>query len=74
LLTALYDRAMSPRLRKFIGMVAILAFLAVYITVVASLGDEIPEHWLAQLAYYGIAGTFWGVPLFPLIRWMNRQP
>ena len=65
---------MSPRLRKFIGMIAILAFLAVYITVVASLGDEIPKHWLAQLAYYGVAGTLWGVPLFPLIRWMNREP
>ena len=64
---------MSPRLRKFIGMIAILAFLAVYVTVVASLGDEIPNHWLAQLAYYGIAGALWGVPLFPLIRWMNRE-
>ena len=64
---------MSPALRKFIGMVAILAFLLVYITVVASLGDEIPKHWAAQLAYYAFFGTFWGVPLFPLIRWMNRE-
>lgn len=64
---------MSPRTRKFIGMVAILVFLAVYITVVASLGDEIPDHWAAHLAYYGFFGTFWGVPLFPLIRWMNRE-
>jgi hypothetical protein len=64
---------MSPSLRKFIGMVTILVFLLVYITVVASLGDEIPKHWAAQLAYYGFFGTFWGVPLFPLIRWMNRE-
>jgi hypothetical protein len=64
---------MSPRLRKFIGMVTILVFLLVYITVVASLGDEVPKHWAAQLAYYGVFGTFWGVPLFPLIRWMNRE-
>ena len=64
---------MSPRSRKFIGMVTILVFLLVYITVVASLGDEIPKHWAAQLAYYGFFGTFWGVPLFPLIRWMNKD-
>ena len=64
---------MSPRSRKFIGMVTILVFLLVYITVVAPLCDEIPKHWAAQLAYYGFFGTFWGVPLFPLIRWMNRE-
>jgi uncharacterized membrane protein len=64
---------MSPRLRKFIGLIAILTWLAAYITVVASLGDEIPQGWGWQLAYYGFFGTFWGVPLFPLIRWMNRE-
>jgi hypothetical protein len=42
--------------------------------VVATLGDYVPDHWAIQLLYYGVAGTAWGVPLFPLIRWMNREP
>jgi hypothetical protein len=65
---------MSPRLRKFIGMLAIFAFLGLYVVLVSTVGDWIPDHWAARLVYYGVAGTLWGVPLFPLIRWMNRDP
>ena len=36
------------------------------------IGEGDPER-AALLAYYGFFGTFWGVPLFPLIRWMNRE-
>ena len=69
---ARYDPAMSPRLRKFIGLVAILAFLAAYVAAVATIGGRLPQHWLVQVVFYGLAGTLWGVPLFPLISWMNR--
>jgi hypothetical protein len=71
---ALYDAAMSPRLRKFIGMLAILAFCGLYIVAASTLGDYVPDHWAARFAYYALVGTVWGVPLFPLIRWMNREP
>jgi hypothetical protein len=64
---------MSPRLKKFIGMIAILAFLAAYMAAAAILGDHIPAHWAAQMAYFAVVGTLWGVPLFPLIKWMNRE-
>ena len=64
---------MSPRLRKFIGMIAILAFLAAYTVIVVLVGDKVPKHWVAQALYYGVFGAAWGVPLFPLIRWMNRE-
>ena len=65
---------MSPRLRKLIGLFAILAFLTIYVIVASTIGDYIPDHWAAQLAFYAVAGTLWGVPLFPLIRWMERVP
>ena len=65
---------MSPRLRKFIGLICILAFCAFYVAVVATVGDYLPDHWAVRLIYYAVAGTAWGVPLFPLIRWMNREP
>lgn len=62
---------MPARVRKLIGLVAILAFLTVYLATVAMLSLRVPDIWWAKLAYYAVTGTFWGVPLFPLIRWMN---
>ncbi|WP_293904956.1 DUF2842 domain-containing protein [Phenylobacterium sp.] len=64
---------MSPRLRKFIGLFAILGFCTAYVVVVVTLGAHLPDHWAARLVYYAVAGTLWGVPLFPLIRWMNEE-
>lgn len=63
---------MSARVRKLIGMVGILVFLGAYVAAVSTLGDHLPKHWAAQVLYYGLAGVLWGVPLFPLISWMNR--
>lgn len=40
---------MSPRLRKFIGLIAILAFCAFYVVVVSTLGDYQP-HGLGRAA------------------------
>jgi hypothetical protein len=65
---------MPARLRKLIGLVAILAFLGLYVWAAVAIGERLPNHWAAQLAFYGIVGIAWGVPLFPLIRWMNREP
>jgi hypothetical protein len=65
---------MPARTRKFIGMIAILAFLAVYVVMASTLGDYLPDHWAARLAYYAVVGSLWGVPLIPLVRWMNREP
>ena len=65
---------MPARTRKLVGMIAILAFCGAYVVVASTVGDYIPDHWFARLVYYALAGTLWGVPLFPLIRWMNREP
>ncbi|MBL8770459.1 MAG: DUF2842 domain-containing protein [Phenylobacterium sp.] len=64
---------MSPRLRKFVGMLAILAFLFVYVIVAVTVGERLPSHWAAQLVFYALAGILWWVPLAPLIRWMERR-
>ncbi len=63
---------MPARLRKFIGMFAILGFCTAYIATVVTLGDYIPQHWAIQGLFYGVTGILWGFPLFPLIKWMNR--
>ena len=64
---------MSPRLKKAIGGVGILAFLGAYIWAAATLGGMVPDLWFARLAFYAVAGVAWGVPLIPLIVWMNRE-
>ena len=63
---------MSARLRKAIGGLGMLAFLAAYIAIAATLGEYVPNLWPAKLAYYLVVGTAWGAPLIPLIAWMNR--
>ena len=63
---------MSGRWRNFLGGIAILVFLAVYVWVAVVIGDHLPDHWAARLAYFAIVGTAWGVPLIPLLSWIAR--
>jgi hypothetical protein len=63
---------MTAHVRKAIGSVLILAFLVLYIAVAAGVGRHVPKVGLLEFLYYFVAGTAWGVPLIPLISWMNR--
>jgi hypothetical protein len=63
---------MSARLRKLVGLVGILTFLLFYAGAVAQLAGHVPEHGPWQLIYFVLAGVLWGVPILPLISWMNR--
>ena len=68
---AVYEPAMSERTRKLIGLAGIMAFLAAYITAVTLISDHIPDHWAARLVFYVVACVSWGIPILPLIAWMN---
>lgn len=65
---------MSMRWKKLLGTLVIIIWLIVYAVVAARLAyDILPEaNWLAELAYYMIAGLAWILPLMPLIWWMSR--
>ena len=63
---------MPARLRKLIGLFGILGFLTIYVVGVIAVGEYVPAHWATQIAFYAVAGTLWGVPILPLITWMNR--
>ncbi len=65
---------MPARLRKLIGLFAVLGFLAAYVTVAVIVADHLPDQWLVKLVYFAVVGVAWGVPLIPLFRWMNRGP
>jgi hypothetical protein len=63
---------MGPRLRKLIGGLGILVFLGLYVVAAVSLVDLLPDWgWLKGL-YFVIVGLAWGLPLIPLLTWMDR--
>jgi hypothetical protein len=62
----------SARVRKLIGLVGILAFIAGYVVLMSFIGERLPKHWAAQTLFYAVAGLSWGIPILPLISWMNR--
>jgi hypothetical protein len=45
--------------------------VAAYALGASKIADHLPNNMFAQLAFYLVVGTAWGLPLFPLIRWMN---
>lgn len=64
---------MTMRLKKFIGVFALLAIIAVYALLVmraavAILPDAGP---VVELVFYAVAGLAWVVPVKYLIVWMN---
>lgn len=66
------DRAVTPDWRKPVGMLLILAIIAVWCVLVVSLSATVGGwHWLAQLAFYVVTGIVWITPLKPLLRWME---
>ncbi len=67
---------MPVRLRKFIGMLALVVLVVVYALVstavaVAQLADK---GALVHLAYYVVSGLLWVLPAMVLIKWMEGKP
>ena len=63
---------MRPSWRKPIGILAMLAALAVYAVIVVTLLNPV-ARWpvpLQAIAYL-LAGTAWIVPLGPFLKWME---
>lgn len=64
---------MNPRVKKLIGLVGILVFLLLYMGAAVQIAQRLPDHGAARGVFFVLAGVLWGVPLFPLITWMNRN-
>jgi hypothetical protein len=65
---------LPTRLRKLIGSAGVVAFLGFYVWAVSLLADRLPHAIWARTVFFAAAGVLWGVPLIPLIRWMNGAP
>ena len=63
---------MKPTLRKPAGVLGMVAGLAVYAVLIASLADPIGRlPVLVQAVLYLMLGIIWILPLRPLLLWME---
>lgn len=69
-----YRDLMQARIRKLIGTVLLLVFLAAYAWAAVIIGAgriTLAPHWV-QLLYFALAGLLWVIPAGLLIRWMQH--
>jgi hypothetical protein len=64
---------MGPRTRRFVAALGALAFLAFYVWAVIAIADRLPESMWIDLIFYAVAGTVWGLPLIPLLKWAEGR-
>ena len=65
----------APSWRKPVGMLAILAMIACWVVLVASLSGVVGRwHWLLQLGFYVFTGVvwLWIIPTRKLLFWMEH--
>ena len=67
---------MPIRLRKFVGMLLLVALVVAYAIVstafaVAQLADR---SALVHLAFYLVSGLVWVLPAMLLVKWMEGKP
>ncbi|MFC7290758.1 DUF2842 domain-containing protein [Hirschia litorea] len=60
-------------MRKILGSIGLLAFLAAYIVVAAILGEKLEGKKFLSILFYLIAGIGWALPLKPLLQWMHAK-
>lgn len=65
---------MSARMRKLVGAVALLVFVAVYalLAMLVAVALQVNGSRVAQLMYYPLAGLLWVLPAGWLVKWMQR--
>lgn len=67
---------MPYRLKKFIGMVVLVALVIVYALVATTIATYrlADSAWYVHLAFFGFSGLLWIVPAMFIIWWMEQRP
>ena len=67
---------LTPRTKKFIGLLAMLVWLFIYSMIAMRVGVAVlPEaNWLVKLLYYAVVGVAWIIPIGLMLPWMHREP
>jgi Protein of unknown function (DUF2842) len=62
----------QPSWRKPFGILAILAYVSVWVVLIASASAWIgARHWALQTGIYLVAGIIWILPLGPWLKWIE---
>lgn len=67
---------MNRRKKKLIGAAAMLVFVIIYALVAMALAQSRPLQDASKLVQgicYALLGLGWIIPMFPLIKWMERD-
>jgi len=64
---------MPARVKKIFGALFIFAFLVFWIVLAVSLSGFVPDNRIAELVFYAVAGLGWGLPLLPILKWMETS-
>ena len=66
---------LTPRTKKFIGLLIILAWLFIYSLIAMRVGVTVlpNANGLIKLLYYAIVGTAWIIPIGLMLPWMHRE-
>ena len=66
---------MPVRLRKLIGMIALVTLVIVYALVAMAIAANhlVDSSTLVQLLFFGVSGLFWIVPAMFIIKWMVKM-
>jgi hypothetical protein len=63
----------EPSIRKPLGVLLILAIIALWTVIIVSLSPWIGMAWWpVQAVIYLVAGLIWILPLGPVLKWMER--
>jgi hypothetical protein len=64
---------MPLRLKKMLGSLFICVFVLFWVWAAASLSVFVPDNKVAELLFYAVAGLGWGLPILPILSWMERE-
>ena len=67
---------MPPRLKKFIGMLILVALVVLYAMIASAVAEArlAESHWTTHLMFFAFSGLLWIVPAMFLIKWMETAP
>lgn len=65
---------MPPRLRKFIGAIALLVLVMTWALVAMALAQSVllDINGFVAAVYYAVVGLGWVLPAMPIISWMSK--
>jgi hypothetical protein len=64
---------MPMRLKKMLGSLFICVFVLFWVVLAVGLANHIPHIWYIELAFYAVMGLGWGLPVLPILAWMEKS-